>query len=51
MTQKNTGARRKSRIKHSMQNVYSDDYPGGIITCLYFTNIDQENANLSPVKN
>jgi hypothetical protein len=49
MTQKNTGARRKARIKVSMQNVYTDDYPDGIITCLYFTNVDQQNENLSPV--
>jgi hypothetical protein len=49
MTQKNTGARRKARVKVSMQNVYTDEYPDGIITCLYFTNIDQESGNLSPV--
>jgi hypothetical protein len=49
MTQKNTGARRKARIKVSMQNVYTDEYPDGIITCLYFTNVDQQNGNLSPV--
>jgi hypothetical protein len=48
-TQKNTGARRKARIKVSMQNVYTDEYPDGIITCLYFTNVDQQNGNLSPV--
>jgi hypothetical protein len=49
MTQKNTGARRKARIKVSMENVYSDDYPDGVITCLYFTNVDQENDNLTAV--
>jgi hypothetical protein len=49
MTQKNTGARRKARIKVSMENVYTDEYPDGIITCLYFTNVDQQNGNLSPV--
>jgi hypothetical protein len=49
MTQKNTGARRKARVKVSMQNVYTDEYPDGIITCLYFTNVNQQNANLSPV--
>jgi hypothetical protein len=49
MTQKNTGARRQARIKVSMENVYTDDYPDGIITCLYFTNVDQQNGNLSPV--
>jgi hypothetical protein len=49
MTQKNTGARRKARIKASMENVYTDEYPDGIITCLYFTNVDQQNGNLTPV--
>ena len=49
MTQKNTGARRKARIKVSMENVYTDDYPDGIITFLYFTDVDQENDNLTPV--
>jgi hypothetical protein len=49
MTQKNTGARRKARIKVSMQNVYTDEYPDGIITCLYFTDLDQPNGNLNPV--
>jgi hypothetical protein len=49
MTQKNTGARRKARIKVSMENVYTDEYPDGIITCLYFTNVDQQNGSLSPV--
>jgi hypothetical protein len=48
MTQKNTGARRKALIKASMQNVYTDEYPDGIITGLYFTNVDQPNGNLSP---
>src|SRR5271166_5749756 len=32
MTQKNTGERQKARVKVSMQNVYTDDYPDGIIT-------------------
>ena len=49
MRQKNTGAKRKARIKVSMQNVYTDEYPDGIITCLYFTNVDPPNWNLSPV--
>ena len=49
MTQKNTGARRKARIKVSMENVYTDEYPDGIITCLYFTNVERQNGNLSPV--
>ena len=49
MTEKNTGARRKARIKVSMENVYTDEYPDGIITCLLFTNVDQQNDNLSPV--
>ena len=49
MTQKSTGARRKARMKVSMQNVYTDEYPDGIITCLYFTNVDRQNENLSPV--
>jgi hypothetical protein len=49
MTQKNTGARRKARVKISMENVYTDEYPDGIITCLYFTNVDQEEKNFSPV--
>jgi hypothetical protein len=49
MTQKSTGARRKARMKVSMQNVYTDEYPDGIITCLYFTNVDQQNESLSPV--
>jgi hypothetical protein len=48
MTQKSTGARWKARIKVSMENVYTDEYPDGIITCLYFNNVDQENGNLSP---
>jgi hypothetical protein len=47
MKEKNTGARRKARIKVSMENVYTD--PDGIITCLYFTNVDQQNENLTPV--
>src|ERR1700726_1349010 len=49
MTQKSTGARRKARMKVSMQNVYTDEYPDGIITCLYFTDLDQPNGNLNPV--
>jgi hypothetical protein len=49
MRQKNTGTRRKARVKVSMQNVYTDEYPDGIITCLYFTNVDQQNGNLTPV--
>jgi hypothetical protein len=49
MTQKNTGARLKARIKATMQNVYTDEYPDGIITGLYFTNVDQQNAVVSPV--
>jgi hypothetical protein len=53
MKEKNTGARRKARIKVSMENVYTDEYPDGIITriitCLYFTNVDQQNENLTPV--
>ena len=51
MKEKNTGARRKARIKVSIENVYTD--PDGIITriitCLYFTNVDQQNENLTPV--
>jgi hypothetical protein len=49
MTQKNTGARRQAWIKVSMENVYTDDYPNGIITFLYFTNVDQQNGNFSPI--
>jgi hypothetical protein len=49
MTQKNTGTRLKARIKATMQNVYNDEYPDGIITGLYFTNLDQQNAAVSPV--
>ena len=49
MTQKNTGERQKARVKVSMQNVYTDDYPEGIITYLYFTNVDQQGGNISPV--
>jgi hypothetical protein len=49
LTQKVTGARRKARIKVSMQNVYTDEYPDGIITLLYFTDLDQNNETLSPV--
>ena len=48
MTQKSTGARWKARIKVSMENVYTDDYPDGIITRLYFNNVDQQNEDLSP---
>ena len=50
MREKDTGARRKARIKVSMENVYTDEYPDGIITFLYFTNVDQQNENLSPVR-
>ena len=49
MREKDTGARRRARIKVSMENVYTDEYPDGIITFLYFTNVDQQNGNLSPV--
>jgi hypothetical protein len=49
MRQKNTGSRLKARIKVSMQNVYTDEYPDGIITGLYFTNLDQQNGGVSPV--
>jgi len=49
MREKDTGARRRARIKVSMENVYTDEYPDGIITCLYFTNLDQQNESLSPV--
>jgi hypothetical protein len=49
MREKDTGARRKARIKVSMENVYTDEYPDGIITCLYFTNLDQPNESLNPV--
>jgi hypothetical protein len=48
MTQKSTGARWEARIKVSMENVYTDEYPDGIITCLYFNNVDQQNVLLSP---
>jgi hypothetical protein len=48
MKQKDTGAERKAGVKVSMENVYTDEYPDGIITGLYFTNIDQQSANLSP---
>jgi hypothetical protein len=48
MTQKSTGARWKARIKVSMENIYTDEYPDGIITCLYFNNVDQQNVYLSP---
>ena len=49
MTQKNTGATQKARVKVSMDNVYTDEYPDGIITYLYFTNVDQQNRNIYPV--
>jgi hypothetical protein len=49
MTQKNTGATQKARVKVSMDNVYTDEYPDGIITYLYFTNVDQQNRNINPV--
>ena len=49
MREKDTGVRRKARIKVSMENVYTDEYPDGIITCLYFTNLDQPNESLNPV--
>ena len=49
MTQKNTGATQKALIKVSMDNVYTDEYPDGIITYLYFTNVDQQNGNINPV--
>ena len=49
MTRKNTGTRRKALVKVSMENIYTDDYPDGIITFLYFTDVDQQNKNLSPV--
>jgi hypothetical protein len=49
LTQKDNGARRKARIKVFMENVYTDEYPDGIITFLYFTNVDQKNGDLSPV--
>ena len=49
MTQKNTGARRKALVKVSMENIYTDDYPDGIITFLYFTDVDRQNENFSPV--
>jgi hypothetical protein len=49
MREKNTGARRKARIKVSMENVYTDEYPDGIITCLYFTNVEQQNESINPV--
>lgn len=48
MKQKNTGAERKAVVKVSMENVYTDEYPDGIITGLYFTSVDQQSANLSP---
>ena len=49
LTQKDNGAMRKARIKVFMENVYTDEYPDGIITFLYFTNVDQQNGDLSPV--
>jgi hypothetical protein len=49
MMQKNTGARLKARIKVSMDNIYTDDYPDGIITYLYFTNLGEQNGDMSPV--
>jgi hypothetical protein len=49
MTQKVSGEREKARMKVTMHNVYTDEYPDGIITYLYFTNIDQQGANISPV--
>jgi hypothetical protein len=49
MTQRDTGARLKARIKVMMENVYTDEYPDGIITCLYFTVLNHQNGNLSPV--
>jgi hypothetical protein len=47
MTERNTGAKREARIKVSMQNVYTDEYPDGIITGLYFTNVDPQDGNFS----
>ncbi len=49
MRQKNTGNRQNTRMKVSMQNVYTDDYPDGIITCLYFTDLDQGAGAITPV--
>ena len=49
MTQKDTGARLKAHIKVSMDNVYTNEYPDGIITYLYFANLDQQNGNINPV--
>jgi hypothetical protein len=49
MTQKNTGAAQKARVRVTMDNVYTDEYPDGIITYLYFTNVDQQNGNINPV--
>jgi hypothetical protein len=49
MTQKDTGARNKAHLKVSMDNVYTNEYPDGIITYLYFTNLDQQNGNTSSV--
>jgi hypothetical protein len=46
MTERITGAKREAQIKVSMQNVYTDDCPDGIITALYFTNVDQQSENL-----
>ena len=48
MTQKDTGTRYKAHIKVSMDNVYTNEYPDGVITYLYFTNLDQQNGNISP---
>jgi hypothetical protein len=48
LTQKTTGRRQRARIKVSMDNVYSDDCPDGIITYLYFTPVPQA-ANRSSV--
>ena len=49
MRQKNSGHRQNARMKVSMQNVYTDDYPDGIITCLYFTDIDEGAGIITPV--
>jgi hypothetical protein len=47
MRDKNTGNQEKARMKVSMDNVYSDDYPDGIITSLYFDNVDPPAGNMS----
>jgi hypothetical protein len=47
MRQKNTGNWQKARMRVSMDNIYTDDYPDGIITSLYFDNAGLQTGNMS----